>query len=734
MSIPSEEPRIAEEHGTPDPMSAYTESAQEKAEPPLPPWFCVRLGPVSGRYQGYQTTNRTSALDCRVDIDPRGGNSPVTNRVSGDFHDVFTIQLPGRPPIIWRRYRESWIIDAPRAHWSRCDVTITGEVRFWKGTHPLTQARIRIPWGTLTPAGPAEITFSENGGAVRTYHCPRTSVNFREMTLEVDVCNSVNVAPQLPAYHTHAHSNRPANVPGRTITVESAYQEAGVGLTVNTPAHTIFDDANSSFSTWSAPELHDAMETAFSQFAGGWPRWSMWGFMAGTFDNSGVAGIMFDAAAAFGGAGEAPERQGFALFRRHSWFNNLPTGAPANDAQAAALRDFLYTYVHEAGHAFNFLHSWDKGRPDSLSWMNYPWRYDLRNGTDTFWNRFLFRFDDQELIHMRHGDMASVIMGGDAWSSGGHLEQPQASEAFSVIEGQPPVELLLRAEPPVYDLMERVTVEARLRNLLNVPMEIDTNLDPAYGSMSVFIQRPDGRVHRFEPIMSVIGIPETATLQSTATATTGDDRYSHEIDLTYSRAGFMFTDPGTYRIRATYHGPSGILAISNVLTIRVLTPASRQDEIQAADFFTDQVGLSIALGGSASPHLSKGLETLTEVAQRHGDRLIGARAAEILTGAYGRAFNRVTDYEQGTLSRVKEAEPQRAIELTQPALDLYRNSSDRRLNLAYHNLVRKRADLLAEADNAEQAQRELRELHDTLEQRKVRPNVLDQIRMRQEKT
>ena len=49
------------------------------------------------------------------------------------------------------------------------------------------------------------------------------------------------------------------------------------------------------------------------------------------------------------------------------------------------MRQFLYTWVHEAGHAFNFLHSWDKGRPDALSWMNYDWRYDQRNGADTFW-------------------------------------------------------------------------------------------------------------------------------------------------------------------------------------------------------------------------------------------------------------------------------------------------------------------------------------------------------------
>ena len=34
------------------------------------------------------------------------------------------------------------------------------------------------------------------------------------------------------------------------------------------------------------------------------------------------------------------------------------------------------------------------------------------------------RFDDEELVHIRHGDRSAVIMGGDDWGSGGHLERP----------------------------------------------------------------------------------------------------------------------------------------------------------------------------------------------------------------------------------------------------------------------------------------------------------------------
>jgi hypothetical protein len=131
------------------------------------------------------------------------------------------------------------------------------------------------------------------------------------------------------------------------------------------------------------------METHFSKFNGTWPNWEMWGLLAGTYDTPSVGGIMFDAAAAFGTVAGPYDRQGFAVFRNH-------------------------------GHAFNFLHSWDKNRPDALSWMNYDWKYDGRHGSDTFWKSFRMRFDDEELLHLRHGDRPAVMMGGDPWATGGH--------------------------------------------------------------------------------------------------------------------------------------------------------------------------------------------------------------------------------------------------------------------------------------------------------------------------
>ncbi len=724
-------------HFTPHPDEPLPRPWPGPIEPlprPLPPnwWRCLRLGPVSGRYEGEMTAPAAgrSALDLRVDIDPRYANSPVMNRLSGDFYQVYRFNLPGRPPISWRVYRESWIVDAPTVTWSRCRVEITGTVRFWRGAHPATTIRVVIPWSSFSPAGPAQVTFTDSASTTG-YSCARRSHAFRDLKLEVDVCQSADVAPTLPAYDTHAHATRPTDLPRRTLTVEEAYREAGIDLTLEA-SRTIIDDSAPEFTSWSPSELHDAMETHFSRHPGGWPKWQMWGLLAGAFDASSVAGIMFDAAAGFGGAGEAPDRQGFAVFRNHSWFSGLPSGAPANAAEAAALRQFLYTWVHEAGHAFNFLHSWDKGRPDALSWMNYDWRYDGRNGADSFWGNFRLRFDDEELIHLRHGDRAAVIMGGDPWASGGHADAPPG--AMSQMEGDPPLELLVRSKG-FFAALEPVTVELRLRNLLDdLPLALDTQLDPEFGSVTVYIRQPSGRIVEYSPIFCKIATPQIRTLQPRNGAVAGADRYSQETFLSYGKEGFYFREPGEYLVRAVYQGAGDLLIASDLHRIQVAHPVSKEEERLAADFFSRQVGLSLYLGGSQSPFLAAGMATLAGIAERYPHTALGAKAALTLANSVAEPFFRL-DPEKNALIKTHSADPEAALALTTEAVEALRaaeGAEARALNIAYHQAARKHAELLAMVGQEAEARDAIATLRRDLAARGVNAAVLAEIEGYQE--
>ncbi|ACQ80993.1 conserved hypothetical protein [Beutenbergia cavernae DSM 12333] len=699
----------------------------ERVWPPrdFPPyWLCWRWGGISGRYSGSSGhVLLGERIDLRIDVDVRhNANSPVMHRVSADH---FRRRFSGRPPFgsFASVYLESWIIDAPRVTWNRCSAVITGAVRYWSGGHAATTAEIVVRW-SHGPIESATVTLTE-GASVRVYQCEYVSDSFRELELELDYAASVEIAPLVPTYDTHAHNNRPADTPQRTLTIEETYREAGVAVQYS-PNSSVVDDSAASFTSWSPGELHDAMETAFSRYPSTWPAWRMWGLQAGTFDASSVGGIMFDAAAAYGGAGDAPDRQGFAVFRNHSWFTDLVDGPPGNQDEAWAMRHFLYTWVHEAGHAFNLLHSWNKSRPSSLSWMNYDWKYDEINGADTFWSRFRFRFDDEELIHIRHGNRASVIMGADPWASGGHLEDPSGASADQDAPGA--VELVLRTKDFV-DFLEPVAVELRLRNLTNEPVLVDGRLDPVHGTTTVYVRTPAGRTVQYAPIMCQIGLSDDVVLAPADRADgDGTDRLSRSVPLVYGTGGFMFAEPGEYQVRAVY-AAAGHLVVSNTVRIRVGQPASVQDDRFAASFLRPEVGLTIALGGSMSQHLGDAVGILTEAAERFAGSGAGVAAAETVARSIGRDFfRREIDADSDRMVKGHSADPGAALAITAPALETLSGSKDPAANLAEHRLVNLRREMHDARGDGAAAAKELTALADDLAGRGVNAVVLEEVR------
>lgn len=686
----------------------------DRWRPPPDWWRCLRRGPASGRYKGPSTSPLPNKFELvlRVDIDPVYQNAPVMDRISGDVYQVYTYSWGGRT-YSWRVYRESWIVENPSVNWQRCYVDVKGSVRYWQGTHPATRFGMRIPWGTFQPAGPAEVFLDPSGGTRVRYTCARESSFFRDLVLEVDVCTSVNAEPVLPTYDTHGHPDRPSGLPQRALSVVESFREAGVDVTVN-PTRTIIDDSAAQFSRWSVSELHDAMETHFSQIGGGWPKWHMWGLLCGRFDSSSTAGIMFDARATYGGAGVPPDRQGFAVFREHRWFDDL-VETPTTTAQAQAARQFLYTWVHEAGHAFNMLHSWDKGRPNALSWMNYPQR------VPNFWDLFEMRFDDEELVHIRHGDRSAVIMGGDEWASGGHIHDHSAG--VGEIEGAAPLEVVVRSKG-YFEFMEPVFVEVRLRNLTpDVPLDVHTRLDPEFSQVAYQVRKPDGTVVEYEPLLEYIAEPEVQTLAPSNEE--GTDRVSRRVFLHYGPHGFIFDQPGTYLVRAVYYGFDGMTLPSRGHQLRVGTPQTSEVDRLAQDYFRYEVGLSLYLRGSHSPHLEKGMDVLREFADRFEGKALGAATATAVAEGEARSHFRVED---GALKQAHKPDPEAALKLTDPVVKLYKKEKDRALNLPYHEVVRQRSALLAEVGKGDQAKKEVSALARDLQKRGVRSAVIDEIK------
>lgn len=388
------------------------------------------------------------------------------------------------------------------------------------------------------------------------------------------------------------------------------------------------------------------------------------------------------------------------------------------------MAEFLYTWVHEAGHAFNHLHSWDKARPQALSWMNYDWKYDAIGGNGAFWKNFQFGFDLEELLHLRHGARNALIMGGDSWGSGGHLESEHSElSELELIAGTPPVEVLLRSKE-FYAFMEPVTLEIRLRNLTKSSLLVDSNLQPEFGIVAFLIKGPDGHVRQFDPLMCKLAERIQVSLGASEKIQSGADRHSDEIDLTFGKDGFYFDRPGLYSIRAIFQGVEGSLIPSNLQRIQVGYPLTPDSETLAQDFFMRDVGVALSLNGSRSPRLRRAMATLEEIAVRFPSQSIGAKAATVVAAAAGRSFFRAKGEK---LSCEHKANPEETLRKTEAALSMLGSSSSKSANIPHRELVEQRKTYWLAMDSKEKAKTEAASLKVILEKRGVNSSVIRKI-------
>jgi hypothetical protein len=276
-----------------------------------------------------------------------------------------------------------------------------------------------------------------------------------------------------------------------------------------------------------------------------------------------------------------------------------------------------------------------------------------------------------------------------------------------------------------------VIVELRLRNLLSdAAVMIDKRLQPEYGGVAIYIQKPDGHVIQYDPVICAIGGPEMLMLAAAGSAEAGRDRYSREIFLSYGSSSFYFDQPGDYRIRAVYQGPGDVLIPSEAHRIRIGAPVSKEIDRAAQDYFTDDVGLTLYLQGSRSPHLAKGVNVLEGLADQFKTTELGAKVAMTLANGLSQPFYRMQDPQSQKMVRTSNADPQQALAMTESALKLYRNDTSKSANLAYSRVVQRRADYHEEAGNPGQAKQELETLAQDLTARGANAPTVEKYQQR----
>ncbi|UBU15684.1 zinc metalloprotease [Nonomuraea gerenzanensis] len=624
---------------------------------------------ISGLYQGQDGDSR---LALRIDVD---GARPM-HRVSGDLFTVAGATTS---------YVGSFVVHAP-----------TVQAGLIQGAGDFTFA---------PPVRDVSITITGESGtaavAGRTYQVTFVSPHFRSVLLEQD-----SVVGTLPfvAYRTGTLPG-PAGSPARELTLVSAYAEAGIELTVAEPGVIPVEGSGLDLA-WDDAELHHAMSRHFSAF-GDAVAWRLWLLVAGKH-TGGYRGIMFD-------YNDAHQRQGAAVF-----YDAIKGDTP--QAQRAQLR----TYVHELGHAFNLLHSWQKnlatppqplgpnGGFGDLSWMNYVQNY-RPGGEQGYWAAFPFQFTDAELIHLRHGFYRDVAMGANAFGTGAAeidpFEQP--------VEDRSGLRLELRAKES-YELGEPVVLELKLAYVAE-PRTTHGHLHPDTEFTQVSITQPGGRTVLYRPMMRhcVDTSPEIRL-------DPGNPAIYRSAYIGHGRDGHYFQLPGEYQIRAQYIAADGSRIVSPACPIRVRLPVSREDHLVAELMLGEDQGKLFSLMGSDSPALRAGNQALDEVIERYGDHPLAVYARLVKGLNAEREFKELTP---GNRLRVRPPDPKQGIEhLTAVARDA--SIDNITLNLAMRRLAR------AEARQGDmvRANAVMDEMVATFEAKGVNAIVLGQIRRQAELT
>lgn len=664
--------------------------------PPLPvtPIKILRRR-VSGRYRSSGTGFQ---LELRVDVD---GSRP-TNRFSGDFFSTSGSTST---------YFGSFIVAAPTISVTATQATIEGIGQFtWSTAYQ--KVKVTIPRTLIfSPPGSATVQFATpSGTAGASYLCPFVSAYFRTVQWEQDC---VQGTVPFVSYNTGSLP-QPATSPVRDLGVAKAYAEAGIEMQTAGTANIVNSSEAGPNAKWSDSELHAAMVNNFSLWAN-IPQWKVY-LLVATAHEGGYRGIMFDYADAF-------QRQGCAVF-----FDAI------KGTDAATQRAQLRTYVHELGHCFNLLHSWQKnlanppaplgpnGGLGDLSWMNYAWQYQppppAPGGEAAYWANFPFQFTDNEIAHLRHAFYRNIILGGNAFATGAAEIDPMLFA--DAVEDYSGLQLELRARS-AFAFGEPVVVEIKLSTTDTRGRRVHTFLHPNTTMVQIAIRQPSGRTLLYRPMIEHCVDEERTTKLDPDQPAVYESAY-----IGYGKDGFYFEQPGAYQLRAIYVAPDGSRVVSPTLTIRVRSPHSAADEEVAELLMGDEQGKLLYLLGSDSDALKRGNEAFDELLAKHGKHPLAVYANLVKGINAERDYKRLAaDRPEKTVS-VRKAEAGESIQQLSSVAEA--SAGERGVdNITLNMVIRRIARAQKKAGDLDRAEATLDRMVETFKRKQLKPQVLRRI-------
>lgn len=346
-----------------------------------------------------------------------------------------------------------------------------------------------------------------------------------------------------------------------------------------------------------------------------------------------ILGIMF-----------SPRREGTAVFYKQPTIHDEPIA-------------YLRTSAHEVGHQFNLHH-----RDGSVKTINGPQvqkKFTIMNQTGVIqkyggWpNGISLGFGPLETSHLAEHPMETVAPGssglGDCTADhdGWHHDAPgrlgvnptDLTSMDTLDNSDTPVLKPGKSEGVEFEMKmgkneylpgQPAIAYLRFTNKGSKPVSIVDRLDPRYDLVKFYIKK-DEKETLFRPYSYIDFVPQERTLNS------GESMYGR-AKIFYGSRGYTFPEPGTYKVRASYHGIThglGEIINSNIVDVVIKTPNGEEEE-QVRLIKGDQQALFFLFEGGDT--LTDGINQLTKLAEEYPNSTLGSYANAVLGLQWSRDF------------------------------------------------------------------------------------------------
>ena len=171
----------------------------------------------------------------------------------------------------------------------------------------------------------------------------------------------------------------------------------------------------------------------------------------------------------------------------------------------------------------------------------------------------------------------------------------------------------------------------------------------------VVISKPSGQVVAYEPMIDHL-VGERQKMLGV------EDEMRDSAYIGYGKGGFYFDQPGQYCVRAAYAALDGSQVLSDILTIRVRYPVTRDEDTLADLFMGEDQGVLLYLQGSDNTSLRSGNDAFDEVIDRFGAHPLATYARMVKGINAARVFKTVNAGE-GSPVTVRPARTEESIAL-----------------------------------------------------------------------